>query len=90
MNNGAAALLALLFFAPLAFVYGRQVAGGLHRAVLVGDALRVRVLAFFPAPIARNGIGGGHGGAQRHAALFHQFEDFGRAAVTVLDGFDAG
>ena len=32
MSNGAAALLALLFFAPLAFVYGRQVAGGLHRA----------------------------------------------------------
>ncbi|MBB3997616.1 hypothetical protein [Aureimonas pseudogalii] len=32
MSNLAAALLALVFFAPLAFVYGRQVAGGLHRA----------------------------------------------------------
>ena len=30
--TGLAAALALLFFAPLAFVYGRHVAQGLHRA----------------------------------------------------------
>lgn len=32
MSNLVAAILAFLFFAPLAFVYGRQVAGGQHRA----------------------------------------------------------
>ena len=43
----------------------------------------------FPSGVDRHRFGGGHGWAQRHAAIFHQLQCFARRAVAMLDGGDA-
>jgi hypothetical protein len=75
---------------PLVAARSTSRAGSLHGAVLIGDAFGVGALPFFPTLILRDGISGRYGGAQRHAALLHQLEYFGCAAIAVFDGFDAG
>ncbi len=56
----------------------RVIAGGLRR------------LPFLPAGVLRRRVAGGERRAERDVVLGHQLEDLRRAAVAVLDRFDAG
>ena len=63
---------------------------GPETLALAGDGWRLGLLALLPSGVLSDGVAGCHRGTEGDVVLDHQFENLGRSAVAVLDGFGAG
>ena len=61
-----------------------------HAGVLLLDSHRLGSTSFFPTAILFDRIAGRNRWAKRYAAFLHQFENFRRAIIAVLDRINAG